>query len=198
MAQSAEGWGEIPSRGAGQGGRHRGRRRRSGRRSILGWLGEILLTLLAIFGVICVAAVIAAWAFGVNIMMFRTGSMAPEIPAGSVALVREIPAVEAEVGDVITVQRPGQLPITHRVIGNEPDPENPPDGRIIEMQGDDNELPDPFPYHVSEVQRLFWSQPEWGHLFARLADPVTLGIVAVLASVIVTWSFWPRGEAEGE
>lgn len=177
-------------------GRHRRPRRRPVRK-LFSWLGEALLTLLSIFGVICVGAVIAAYFFGINIMMFKTGSMSPGIPAGSVALVREIPAAEAEIGDVITVDRPGQLPITHRVISNEPDPENSPHGRIIEMKGDDNPLPDPFPFRVSEVKLLFWSQPEWGHLFVRLADPKTLGLVTILAGVIVTWAFWPRG-GEGE
>lgn len=74
---------------------------------ILHWLSEALLTLLSIFGVLCIGAVIAAYFFGINIMMFKTGSMSPDIPAGSVALVREIPAAEAEVGDVVTVERPG-------------------------------------------------------------------------------------------
>lgn len=168
------------------------------RRGFFGWVGEIVLTLLAIFGVVCIAAVIAAWVFGINIMMFRTGSMAPEIPAGSVALVREIPAAEAEVGDVITVERPGQLPVTHRVISNEPDPEGGPEDRLIEMKGDNNPNPDSVDYHVSEVQLLFWSQPEWGHVFSRMADPVTLGAVTMVAALIVTWAFWPRGRDNEE
>lgn len=162
------------------------------RRSLFGWLGEILLTILAVFGVVCVGAAVAAWIFGVNIMLFKTGSMAPEIPAGSVALVREIPAAEAGTGDVITVKRPDALPVTHRVISNDPDPAAAPDGRIIRMQGDANPLPDAESYHVSEVQRLFWSQPEWGNTFARLADARTLGLVTVIAAVLVTWAFWPR------
>lgn len=189
------------SRGSRATGTHRKKsdqRRPERRRSVLGWLGEILLTVLALFGVVCIAATIAAWFFGINIMLFRTGSMSPEIPAGSIALVREIPAAEAEVGDVITVERPGRLPVTHRVISNEPDPENPPDGRIIEMQGDDNPEPDPFPYLVSEVQLLFWSQPGWGRVFAQLGNPVTLGVVTLLAAVVVTWAFWPRGGGKGE
>lgn len=144
-------------------------------RTVLRWLGETLLTALAVFGVICVAAVIAAYAFGINIMMFKTGSMSSEIPAGSVALVRSIPAAEAEVGDVVTVERPGQLPITHRVVSNEPDPDNPPERRIIQMKGDDNPQPDPFPYRMEEVKLLFWSHPEWGRYVALLADPRVLG-----------------------
>lgn len=168
------------------------RKKASGHRTALRWLGEVVLTALAAFGVLCVVAVIAAYAFGINIMMFKTGSMSPEIPAGSVALVRTIPAGEAEVGDVVTVERAGGLPITHRVISNEPDPENAPEGRIIQMQGDDNPHPDPFPYHVEEVKLLFWSRPDWGHHVARLADPRTLGLVTIVATVIVVWAFWPR------
>lgn len=171
----------------GDGGRAPGRVRR-----VLAWLGEALLTLLAVFGVVCVVAVIAAYFFGINIMLFKTGSMSPEIPAGSVALVRTIPAAEAEVGDVVTVDRPGQLPVTHRVVSNEPDPANPPEGRIIEMKGDANNQPDPFPYHVNEVKLLFWSQPGWGHVVARLADPRILAVVTVVVAGLVTWAFWPR------
>ena len=47
--------------------------------------------------------------------MFKTGSMSPTITAGSVALVREIPASEINVGDVVTVDREDALPVTHRV-----------------------------------------------------------------------------------
>lgn len=168
-----------------------------GARTVLGWLGEALLTTLAVFGVVCVVAAIAAYAFGINIMLFKTGSMSPEIPAGSVALVRSIPAGEAAVGDVVTVERPGRLPITHRVISNEPDPENPPEGRIIQMKGDANPHPDPFPYRVDEVRLLLWSHPEWGHHVARLADPRTLGMVTIVATAIVIWAFWPREKDEG-
>lgn len=175
-----------------QRGRHRARD--SGRRR--GWagvIGEVLLTALAIFGVICAVAAIAAFALGVNIMIFRTGSMSPDIPAGSVALVREIPAAEADIGDVITVKRgDGQMPITHRVIANHADPENPPDGRIIEMQGDANPAPDPLPYRVEEVSRLFWSQPELGRVVVALGNPGVLAAVTVLSAFIVGWAFWPR------
>lgn len=170
-------------------------KRAGGRRSVAGVIGDVLLTLLAIFGVICAAAAVAAWALGVNIMIFRTGSMEPGIPVGAVALVREIPAAEAEVGDVITVKRgEGQMPITHRVISNEPDPDYPPNGRIIEMQGDANPAPDPLPYHVEEVSRLFWSQPDLGKLVVRLGHPAVLGSVTVLAAFLVGWAFWPRDQ----
>lgn len=158
------------------------------------WIGETVLTLLAIFGVVCVAAVSAAFFFDVRIMVFKTGSMSPEIPAGSVALVRMIPAEEAAVGDITTVYRENQLPITHRVISTEPDPDN-PNGRIIEMQGDANDSPDIAPYKVEEVGKLFWSAPGLGKVVARLSDPRVMLAIALAAGFIVGWAFWPREDS---
>lgn len=158
------------------------------------WIGETVLTLLAIFGVVCVAAVSAAFFFDVRIMVFKTGSMGPEIPAGSVALVRMIPAEDAAVGDITTVYRENQLPITHRVISTEPDPDN-PNGRIIEMQGDANDSPDIAPYKVEEVGKLFWSAPGLGKVVARLSDPRVMLAIALAAGFIVGWAFWPREDS---
>lgn len=155
------------------------------------WIAETVLTLLAVFGVVCVAAVSAAFFFDIRIMVFKTGSMSPEIPAGSVALVRMIPAEEATVGDITTVYRENQLPITHRVISNEPDPDN-PNGRVIEMQGDANDAPDIAPYKVEEVGKLFWSAPGLGKVVARLSDPRVMLAIALAAGLIVGWAFWPR------
>ena len=172
------------------------------RRSTVGrvrhWAAELLLTLLAIFGVICAVAALAAWWFGISIMLFKTGSMSPEIPAGSMALVREIPAAEAEIGHVVTIDRDHGLPITHRVIRNDPDPQNPPAGRVIEMRGDANFAPDPLPYHVSEVREVIWSRAGWGQAIVTISRPEALGAIAIVAAAVVTWAFWPRGDDDND
>lgn len=55
--------------------------------------------------------------FNISIMMFRTGSMSPTITAGSIAFVKEIPATEISVDDIVTVERgDADLPVTHRVV----------------------------------------------------------------------------------
>ena len=74
-----------------------------------------LLWTLGGLGLLSVLAAIAAHVWGFSIVLFSTGSMSPTIPAGSAALVRLVPASELAVGDITTVQRPGQLPITHRI-----------------------------------------------------------------------------------
>lgn len=50
-------------------------------------VADLLLWIAAIGGVICIALVILAYAAGITLIMFKTGSMSPTIPAGSVAVV---------------------------------------------------------------------------------------------------------------
>ncbi|WP_312170785.1 S26 family signal peptidase, partial [Microbacterium sp.] len=69
-------------------------------------LADIALWIAAVAGVVCMVLVILALTANITLIMFRTGSMSPTIPAGSVAVVQRIPASAIEVGDVVTVDRP--------------------------------------------------------------------------------------------
>src|SRR5699024_2831443 len=75
--------------------RHPGERHRR-----LGRAGDVALTVLAAAGALCILLVLAAVLFDVTLIMFSTGSMAPTIPEGSVAVVHQIPAAQIEVGDI--------------------------------------------------------------------------------------------------
>ena len=55
-------------------------------------LGEVLLWAAALAGLVCIVLVVLAFTANITLMMFRTGSMSPSIPAGSVAIVQRIPA----------------------------------------------------------------------------------------------------------
>ncbi|GAA1716944.1 signal peptidase I [Dietzia cercidiphylli] len=153
------------------------------------WIGERILDLLALGGVICIIAVVAAFAFNISLIMFKTGSMSPTIPTGSLALVREIQASQAEVGDVLTIDRPGQLPVTHRVVstahvgGGE---------YSIEMKGDANDNKDPAPYQVTQARVVIYSVPELGYLVSKVSDPRVMAGMTIAMTLLVTWSFWPR------
>ncbi|HEY1105973.1 MAG TPA: S26 family signal peptidase, partial [Agromyces sp.] len=96
----------------------------------------MLLTLAAVAGALCLVLVVAAGVFQVGIVLFRTGSMGPTIPAGSAALVREVPASSLAVGDVVTVDRPGRLPVTHRIVAI--DDGSGPELRRLTLRGDAN------------------------------------------------------------
>lgn len=169
-----------------------------GARAVGRGVREVLLTLAAVGGVICIVLVILAFTGGYSLIMFKTGSMAPAIPAGSVALVQRIPASDIAVGDVVTVDRGAALPITHRVTGVEATDAD--DSRIITMRGDANDVEDPAPYTVSDVRIVRGSVPELANVIVWFGSPWVLGGITLGASLLVVWAFWPRREraASGE
>ncbi|GAA4282498.1 hypothetical protein GCM10022261_00290 [Brevibacterium daeguense] len=155
-------------------------------------IADLLLTVLAFAGAWCIVLVILGLIFDVSIMMFRTGSMSPTIPAGSIAFVREIPATEISEGDIVTVDRGEDiLPVTHRVVEIE-ETDLEAGTATFEMRGDANEVIDPDPYTASDVRRVMFSAPGVAHVVQWFGNPLVLGGLTVGASILVVWAFWPR------
>ena len=157
-------------------------------------LVDAALTVAAFGGVLCILLVIAASVFHITLIMFKTGSMSPTIPAGSLAVVKEIPASEARVGDVVTVSRTGELPITHRVTSATAQGEG---TVIITMKGDANDFEDPAPYVVDTVRIVVFSVPGLASLVIAVSNPFVLGGITLAAALLVSWAFWPRGPGHG-
>lgn len=160
------------------------------RRSAWSRIEDWLLTILASLGVICIVATVAAFALNISLIMFKTGSMSPTIPTGSLAVVKQIPASDIAVGDVTTVPRgEGQLPVTHRVVSTT----NTGGGVYsIEMQGDANVSPDPRPYEVTEVKKVLWHVPGLAYVVSTISQPKYMAGITLAASLLVVWAFWPR------
>ena len=153
-------------------------------------LGDAALWIAAAAGTLCILLVVLAMTAGITLILFRTGSMSPTIPAGSVAVVQRVPAAEVEVGDVVTVDRDGELPVTHRVTGiaaGESDSE-----RVLTLRGDANAADDPFPYSVSTVRVVLFSVPGIAAGIAVLGHPLVLGGLTAGATLLVVWAFWPH------
>lgn len=153
-------------------------------------LTETALWVLSALGGVAILLVIAAYLFNTSLILFRTGSMEPTIPAGSAALVQEVEATSVEVGDVLTVDRLGQLPVTHRVTSVEPGSHAAE--RIITMRGDANEADDPAPYVITHARQTLWSVPGLANSINRMGDPAVLGGITMAASLLVGWAFWPH------
>lgn len=169
----------------------RGRARRRGPATMV---REVLLNVAAAGGAICILLTLAAVIFHISLIMFKTGSMAPTIPAGSLAVVREVPVSEVRVGDVVTVEREGKLPVTHRVTSVRLE-----DGRgVLTMKGDANPVEDPAPYTVSTVRTVLWSAPGLAQWVAKASNPFVLGGVTLAVAALVTWVLWPRDETPAE
>ncbi|SKC70454.1 signal peptidase I [Plantibacter cousiniae (nom. nud.)] len=165
---------------------------RRSRRSVASIVGSTLLNLAAVGGVICIVLVILAYCFNITLIMFKTGSMSPTIPTGSLALVREIPASDIAIGDVVTVDRAGQLPVTHRVTSVSGGVDTAGPQRTITMKGDANLSEDPEPYTVSTVRLVLASVPGLAYLVVWFSNPWVLAGLTLNCSVLVMWAFWPR------
>ncbi|MFJ2553574.1 signal peptidase I [Microbacterium sp. NPDC087591] len=164
----------------------------AGRRHPGRLIADALLWLAAVGGVICIVLVVLAFTAQITLIMFRTGSMSPTIPAGSVAVVQRVPASDIAIGDVVTVDRADELPITHRVTSVEPGATA--DERIITMRGDANAQEDPFPYTVTSVRTVLFSIPGIATVIAGMGNPYVLGALTLAATTVVVWAFWPRAE----
>lgn len=94
---------------------------------------------------------------------------------------------------MVTVDRPGKLPVTHRVIDIDS-----VDGSVatFRMKGDANTDPDPEPYTASKVRVVIGSLPGIARIVVFFQDPIVLGTLTILATILVVWSFWPRERDE--
>ncbi|MCK8669661.1 signal peptidase I [Rhodococcus sp. HM1] len=160
------------------------------RRTVWSRIENALLNLLAAGGVVCIGLVLAAFFFDISLILFKTGSMSPTIPQGSMSVVQRISADDIKIGDIVTVDREeGELPVTHRVIAVYPQR---PGEALIEMQGDANPSPDPGPYRVTEVRKVLWSVPGAASVIMWFSDPMILAALTVGCAALVLWAFWPR------
>lgn len=158
---------------------------------------------------------------GATLVTFRTGSMAPTMPQGAVAVTVPVRGSELAVGDVITVQRAGEsMPVTHRIIeigpveargeneadirasapgsgpGSGPPDLASPDARQVVMQGDDNDTPDHLPYALTDARRVVFAVPFVGTALMLLQSPIGMGALILLVGALVVWAFWPRHTEE--
>jgi signal peptidase len=159
------------------------------RHTVVSVVRSTLLNLAAAGGLVCILLVVLALVFNVSLIMFKTGSMSPTIPTGSLAVVKQIPAADARVGDVVTVDRPGQLPITHRVVSVAAASGG---ARELVLKGDANDTIDPAPYTVTTVRTVLWSVPGLAYLIVWFGNPFVIGGLTLGVAALVTWVLWPR------
>lgn len=162
------------------------------RRTLGRLFADVLLWLAAIAGLACIVLVVIAFTANITLIMFRTGSMAPTIPAGSVAVVQSVAASDVRVGDVVTVDRDGDLPVTHRITSVAPGADE--GERVITMRGDANAADDPYPYTVQTVRVVLFSIPGIAAVIVAMGSPSVLGALTLGATALVVWAFWPRSK----
>lgn len=161
-------------------------------------LGLAVTTFLVVAALAIAFWFIFANSTGATLVVFRTGSMSPAMPQGSLAFSMPVTAKEIEVGDVITVQRDrASLPVTHRVV--EIRDQNtaqtaeilPAEAREIVMQGDANNSVDMLPYVVQDARRAVFAIPQAGAAVMILQSPLGMGVLVIMAGMLTVWAFWP-------
>lgn len=169
---------------------------RAGR--LLGMAATVLLIVAAI-GLACWLVFSAAT--GATLITFRTGSMAPTMPQGSLAVSLPVDAAEIEIGDVVTVPRHADgVPVTHRVVevrGSDTASAATPlaqNERELVLKGDDNDTVDMRPYVVAEARRVLFAVPGMGAGITLLQSPPVMGALVIGAGALTAWAFWPRKE----
>ena len=166
--------------------------RRRGLRSA-GWWREVILNAGAVLGVMCLVMTIAGLVFGLTPLVFRSGSMAPAIGTGDLAVARSVSAGDVGVGDIVSVTNREGVRLTHRVQAVEPF------GNEIRLtlKGDANAAPDAETYTVTSVDKVMFAVLKLGYAVSWATGPFGVfagGIfVACVAFVAFTPSRRPKG-----
>ncbi|PTR28722.1 signal peptidase [Rhodococcus sp. OK519] len=147
---------------------------------------EIALNVGAVAGLICVLAATGSLLFGIKPLIFRSGSMSPDIPTGALALSKTTPASDLKVGDVVSVSTEQGIRITHRV-----DEIASSEGStsVLILKGDANQDADVTPYTVTEADRVFFSVPALGYVVSWLSSPVAIFLGGVLVGGVLVLAF---------
>ncbi|MCW2765340.1 MAG: signal peptidase [Nocardioides sp.] len=161
------------------------------RSAVLRSAREVALTAGAILGVLCIVVMLAGATLGVRPLVFRSGSMAPAIDTGALALSRTVPAAELRRGDIVSVLDAGGTRVTHRVVNVAAQGER----RQLTLQGDANDKPDTEVYTVTEAQRVLFHVPRLGYVVGWLTGPIGIFLLGLYAALLLSVVF--RGERPG-
>jgi signal peptidase len=161
--------------------------RRPRRRRRFDRLRPAAITTVGVIGLIAVTLTLLPLV-GLQVVRLATGSMSPLFPPDSLLLAQSVPASEAHVGDIVMVQRSGELPVTHRVVAVSPRG----DAAELRLKGDANPTEDPVPYDVTRVDKVLGGIPWGGQIVTAARSPFALGGLTVLATLLVLWAWWPR------
>lgn len=166
---------------------------RAGRRigSILRAVGTgLMIGILASIVMIAVAAIVVPTATGSTALTVMTSSMAPDLPAGTLVVVRPAPVSEIAPGDVLTYQLRSGEPavVTHRVI----EQHRTADGsyRFV-TKGDANPTADPDFVREEQVRGVLWYSIPWvGWVTQVVTGEVKAFVVPLVVAALLVYALW--------
>jgi signal peptidase I len=160
---------------------------------------RIALWVGAVVGSLCIVAAVAALAFGIKPLIFRSGSMEPEIGTGALAFSRTIAAADLRPGDIACVEDQTGQRITHRVVAVDAVAGA---TATLRLKGDANADEDAQQYHVETAEKVFFHVENLGYAVVWLSGPQAVfagGIlVGLLVAVVVKPDWLDRRERRGD
>jgi signal peptidase I len=159
-------------------------------------LRRVADTALSVGAVLGLAALLlvalGAWS-GVRPLVFRSGSMAPTIDTGALALAHRVAATDLRVGDVVSVRTGSGARVTHRVVGIDLSSRT----ASLTLKGDANEVADAETYVVGSAYRVFWHVPWVGYAARAVVTPAVLWLLSLGAVVLLLRTRSGRGSGGG-
>lgn len=162
---------------------------------LLSWGRRILVGVLLLgFGALLMAAVIVPRVGGASTYTVLTGSMRPDLPPGTLVVVRPVEDDAIGVGSVITYQLESGRPevATHRVVAQG---YNGAGELRWRTQGDANGAPDAAQVRPAQVKGELWYSVPWvGHLSTWLTPDQRRFAVQAVAAVLLGYAAfqWSR------
>jgi signal peptidase len=151
---------------------YRSRRAESSERGLLSYLGgAAMAVVLVVILAIAAAAIVLPAATGSTALTVLTSSMEPNLPPGTLIVVRPTDAEDIHPGDIVTYQLRSNEPevVTHRVIQRTALA----DGQLLFItQGDANPAPDDAPVQQVQIRGTLWyAMPYLGWVSVWLTGP---------------------------
>ena len=153
-------------------------------------LREAALWVTAVLGSISVLAAVGAVAFGITPLIFRSGSMSPDIPTGSLGIAQRTDAADIQAGDIVSVVWSDDTRVTHRVVAVDQR-----DGGFVELEtkGDANSAVDTEHPLVDHVDRMLFSLPGAGYVLQEITKPYwVFGSGVVIGAIVMLSLIRPR------
>ena len=162
-------------------------------RTVRRLLGVVLVLLVATVLALAVAASTGP-ALGHRLLVIRGGSMEPAIPLGSLVDIVPTPVEHLRSGDVVSIQAPNGVVVTHRVTRVV----QLSDGWYVEVKGDANAEPDPVLVPSASVMgRADLALPVFGYVVYMLTIPAGIVSIFSLAATLLL-AIWLLEDLEEE
>lgn len=144
-----------------------------------------LLTVGAVLGALCLLAALAGILLGAKPLVFRSGSMSPAIPTGSLGITLPVEAHEIRSNDIISIENVAGVRITHRVVTTDASAGT----ATVTLKGDANQVPDSERYVVSKADRLVLAVPVLGYMVAWLSSPSAMFLGGLFTAFLLYLAF---------